>query len=106
MNYKLLYFLITTLIVLSFATAKKSFEGVITYKTDIRFKKENVQYQDYLQQKFGDTLKVFYNEKGDIYKKYYNTGERGYDFNLYLTSNNHYYAKWKNLDTIYQRLGI
>ncbi|MFB9054626.1 hypothetical protein ACFFVB_16175 [Formosa undariae] len=86
---------------MSFTTDKKSFEGIITYKTEIRFKKENVQYREYFEQKFGDTLKVYYNENGDILKQYFNTGESGYDFNLYLTSNNHYYAKWKNLDTIY-----
>ena len=86
---------------MSFTTVKKSFEGIITYKTEIRFKKENVQYREYFEQKFGDTLKVYYNENGDIFKQFLNTGERGYDFNLYLNSNNHYYAKWKNLDTIY-----
>jgi len=101
MKLKLITLLITFLIITSFTFDEKSFEGIITYKTEIMFKKENVQYRAYFEQKFGDTLKVFYNEKGDIFKQFFNTGERGYDFNLYLNSNNHYYAKWKNLDTIY-----
>lgn len=101
MNFRPFIILLTIIVLTSFTAAKKSFEGIITYKTEIRFKKENVQYSEYYEQKFGDTLKVYYNENGDIYKKYLDTGERGYEFNLYLTSNNHYYAKWKNLDTIY-----
>ena len=101
MKVKPLILLISIFTLTSFSTHKKSFEGIITYKTEIRFKKENFQYRDYFEQKFGDTLKVFYNKNGDIFKKFLNTGDRGYDFNLYLNSNNHYYAKWKNLDTIY-----
>jgi hypothetical protein len=102
MNLKNIFALLVILIVVaSFSSEKVSFEGVITYKTDINFKKENVQYREYYEQKFGDTLKVYYSESGNILKKFINTGEKGYDFNLYLQSENHYYAKWKNLDTIY-----
>ncbi|EZH73546.1 hypothetical protein ATO12_16545 [Aquimarina atlantica] len=101
MNSKPIILLITILFFASFSTVKKSFEGVITYKVETKFKKNDVPHRDYLEQKFGDTLKVYYNKNGDIFKKYLNTGEKGYDFNLYLNSNNHYYAKWKNLDTIY-----
>ena len=101
MKFNSLLLILAILFLLAFKAEKKSFEGIITYKIDIRFKKENVQYREYFEQKFGDTLKVYYNEKGDIFKQYFNTGKSGYDFNLYLTSNNHYYAKFKNLDTLY-----
>ena len=98
--------LILVLIVLPcFATSqnakKESFEGVLTYKSEIVFRNKNSYYQEYFGQKYGDTLKVYYNKKGDILRQFLNSGERGYDFNLYLQSENNYYAKWKNLDTLY-----
>lgn len=86
---------------ISFCLGQNSFEGIITYKTEITFKTENVRHKAYFSQKFGDSLKIFYNKKGDIHKKYYGTGDSGYDFHTYLSDNNNYYGKWKNLDTIY-----
>ena len=82
-------------------TYQGSFEGVITYKVDVVFTNKDLPYREYFEQKFGDSLEVFYSKKGDILRKFHNAGERGYDFNLYLNSNNNYYSKWKNLDTIY-----
>lgn len=81
--------------------SQESFEGIITYKIDVIFKNENVAHKEYTIEKYGDTLKVFYNKKGDIHRKYIGTGSRGYDFHTYQTSTNNYYAKWKNLDTLY-----
>ncbi len=98
---KIFFLLLSIQILNSCSSDKKSFEGIITYRTEVSFKKDKVQNQEYLEEKFGDGLKVYYNERGDIFKKFLKTGERGYDFNLYINSNNHYYAKWKNLDTIY-----
>ncbi|WP_299680841.1 hypothetical protein [uncultured Dokdonia sp.] len=101
MNLKPIIFLVTLIVLTSGTIKNKSFEGVITYKTDIKFINENIKFRAYHEGKFGDTLKVYYNKEGDIFKKYYNTGDQGYDFNLYVNSKNNYYSKWKNLDTIY-----
>jgi len=86
-----------------FCFGQESFEGIITYKVDVIFKnkKEDAAYKKYIVEKFGDTLKVFFNKKGDIHKRYIGTGPRGYDFHTYRTNTNNYYAKWKNLDTLY-----
>lgn len=91
------------ILLLTFGTnsAQETFEGVITYSVDVSFKGESVEYRDYFAQKYGDTVKVFYNKKGDIYKKIIGSGKMGYDFNLYKQNENNYYAKWKNLDTLY-----
>ncbi|MGH1383377.1 hypothetical protein [Kordia sp.] len=100
---KTLLFHIITISILStsFCWSQESFEGIITYKIELTFKKKNVEHKDYIAQKFGDTLQVFYNKKGDVHKKYLGSGARGYDFHTYIASTNNYYAKWKNLDTLY-----
>ncbi|MFK7747786.1 MAG: hypothetical protein AB8B65_05325 [Kordia sp.] len=85
----------------SFCWSQETFEGVITYKIELTFKKEDVPNKAYIAQKFGDTLKIFYNKKGDIHKKYIGSGAQGYDFHTYKTNTNNFYAKWENIDTLY-----
>ena len=92
-------FLLTTAV--SIAQKKESFEGIITYKVSTEFKEENFPDQEYFEGKYGDTLKVYYNKNGDLYKKVIGSGEFGYDFNLYVNKENNYYSKWKSLDTLY-----
>ena len=65
------------------------------------FKKENVPHKEYIAQKFGDSLKILFNKKGDMYRKYIGAGSRGFDFQIYKAASNKYYCKWKNLDTLY-----
>lgn len=91
------------LLVLTMKTGfcQESFEGVITYAVSISFKNGNVEHLDYFAQKYGDTVKVFYNKKGDIYKNIIGSGGYGYEYILYKQDENNYYTKWKNLDTLY-----
>lgn len=84
-----------------FAFAQESFEGIVTYKVEVEITNKDLPYQDYFIQKYGDSLQVFYSKEGNIFRQYHNTGPKGYDFHAYLIKNNHYYGKWKNLDTIY-----
>ncbi|MEM6718048.1 MAG: hypothetical protein AAF611_01910 [Bacteroidota bacterium] len=101
MKTNLLYILILNFLFCAICQSQESFEGVITFKVDVIFKKENAPYKEYIIEKFGDTMQMFYNKKGDIHRRYKGTGPRGYDFHTYRTNTNNYYAKWKNLDTLY-----
>ena len=95
---KIVFLLIT---ISSLGQTQNSFEGIITYKVSVNFIENDSPDKEYFEQKYGDTLKVYFNKNGDIFKKIIGSGEYGYDFNLYLNRENNYYAKWKNLDTLY-----
>ncbi len=75
----------------------------ITYKLDVKIISDSIPtyVSNYLLQKFGDSLKILINKDGSIRFDYFGNGKNGYEFNLYDIKTNHYYAKWKNNDTIY-----
>jgi len=85
----------------SFCWSQESFEGIVTYKIELVLKKENSPNNEYIAQKFGDSLKILFNKKGDFYRKYIGAGSKGFDFQIYKAATNKYYCKWKNLDTLY-----
>lgn len=75
----------------------------LTYKLDLEITSDTIDplTAEYLLQKFGDSLIMSINKEGSIRFDYYGSGEQGYDFNLFNVRTNHFYAKWKNLDTLY-----
>lgn len=82
------------------SNGQKSFEGVITYKVDIQFTEE-IENQDYFGEKFGDSLKISYDSKGNQRRQHFGSGERGYDFIIYNQSENVLFSKWKHIDSIF-----
>lgn len=82
---------------------KKEEIKYITYKIDIEITNDTLDkvVSNYLLQKYGDSLQIMFDNKGNINFKYYGSGDFGYDVNIYNIKENNFYAKWKNIDTAY-----
>ena len=75
----------------------------LTYKLDLEILTDtlDVRHSDYLRQKFGDSLKLYINKDGSLRFDFFGNGANGYEYNLYNINTNHYYSKWKHLDSVY-----
>lgn len=80
---------------------KSSFEGVITYKIAIVSNAKNPEFDEYLNQKYGQKLIFTIDQDGDFRRDYISSGKKGYEFFIYNVRSNIYYSKWRNSKTIY-----
>lgn len=103
MKIKLLMLLAISAVLNSCGQKKneQSFEGIITYKVSFISKSDNVKYNDYQKQKFGEKLKTYILKNGSFKQEYLLSGDKGYDFVIYNSLSNKSYAKWRNIDTTY-----
>lgn len=75
---KKIFFSISFLFISFLINAQDSFEGVVTFKTDITVaKKAPKDLLLKLNYKYGDSLQMFYNKEGNFRRKYLNSGEYG-----------------------------
>lgn len=81
--------------------SQEYFEGKIVYEVEVKLKQENHPNNEYLKDKWGDTLIIYHHLDGFQKRKFLNSGLHGYDWNIYDPERNEYYAKWHNLDTVY-----
>ena len=75
----------------------------LTYELDVEITSDTIDeyYADYLLQRYGDSLMISFNNEGSMRFDYFGSGENGFEYGLFNITDNHYYGKWKNLDTIY-----
>ena len=92
---------ISFILSVGFSFSQTPFEGIITYKVETVLKEKNSPYNDYFSKKYGDTLKIYYAENGNIKREYYNSGELGLDWSMYIYDNNQEYTKWHSMDSIF-----
>lgn len=88
----------------SFGQTKNSQEAmVLTYTTQVSMLNEDLPQssKEYLNQKYGDSVQICYDTRGNIRMDYFGSGARGMEYNFYNSKNHLLYAKWKNLDTLY-----
>ncbi len=81
----------------------KSKVRTLTYEMGVEIVSDtlNPRVKEYLLQKFGDSLVMSLDDLGNIRFDYYGSGGSGYDYSIYNVESNHYYTKWKSLDTAY-----
>ncbi len=84
-----------------YSNAQNNFEGIVTYKINLEIKENAGSTAFYYEQKYGDTLKVYYATNGDQLMEYVNSGELGLDWAMYLVEANEYYSKWRSMDSIF-----
>lgn len=86
------------------AIAQKPFEGIITFKVTTVVKPHITDdaYIDYYQNKYGDSIKIYYSKDGMQAKQYFGKSEAGFEWRIYDSRKNIEYAKWKGIDTIYR----
>lgn len=76
---------------------------LLTYEQEIEIldetKTESVK--NYLLQKYGDSVGVIYDSRGNIRMNYYGSGEMGMEYNFYNAGKGINCAKWKNMDSIF-----
>ncbi|MBC7425969.1 MAG: hypothetical protein H7321_05490 [Bacteroidia bacterium] len=78
----------------------KKFEGTVTYKVSVVGLTEDVEYNTFNKEKYGETMKLTINAEGDIRRDYLKTGNHGYDYFIYKQKENKCYAKFHGHDTI------
>jgi hypothetical protein len=78
-----------------------TFEGIINYKIIVTPKTDNLKYNDYQKQKYGDKLKITIAKSGSFKKEFITSGQKGFSFITYNALTNKSYAMWRNIDTIY-----
>lgn len=82
------YFIISLLIIFSINTNAQSFEGKITFKTEITTSNSSSKdAKQNLTRKYGDSLEIYYSKKGNFKRRYLNTGELGNDYHLFFPDN-------------------
>ena len=83
--------------------SRQSFEGIITYVTDIKHQESRAddEYFKYINQKYGDTIRIYHSKTGHRKIEYYQSGTYGLVYSTYNQKENRYYTKWKTIDTIY-----
>lgn len=67
--------------------AQKNFEGKILFKTDISIPDSAKDVKMKLQQKYGDSLEIYYSKNGNFKRQYLNSGNSGNDYQLYFPEN-------------------
>ncbi len=80
---------------------QETFEGTITYKITVATNTDNVTYNDYQKQKYGDKVKVFISKDGSFKREFLTSGQKGFVFFSYNALTNKCFTKWKNIDTTY-----
>lgn len=64
--------------------AQNRFEGIIKFKTEISVTHSAPKhFLEQLENKYGDSLNLYYSLHGDILREYLNTGEFGNNYQLY-----------------------
>ena len=97
-----------TILILSILTiicfnlySQNLFEGKIYYKVETELKYENNRYNNYLSNKWGDTLVVYHSKDGFQKREYKNSKPYGFEYQIYNPKKNIYYGKWNSNDTVY-----
>jgi len=80
---------------------QETFEGTITYKISVTANSENVNYNEYQIQKYGDKVILSIAKNGSFKRAFISSGQKGFDFFIYNSVTNKCYTKWRNIDTIY-----
>lgn len=96
--------IICALIVVSCGPSKLSFNGIeLTYTESIEISNDSIpsNMKDYLRQKYGDSVKITYDNNGNIRLDHFGSGDYGLDYSIYNAIKHTSFVKWKNLDTIY-----
>ncbi len=80
-----------------------SFEGIIKYSVsfDEGDRSKPAYYYDYIKQKYGDVALYHFKANGDFLRTYPYSGDKGVDFYLYKNDTKNFYAKWRNIDTLF-----
>jgi hypothetical protein len=66
------------------ARAQDRFEGIVKFKTDISVTHSAPKnFLKQLEEKYGDSLNIYYSSRGDIVRQYLNTGKFGNNYQLY-----------------------
>ena len=82
--------------------AQEYFEGIISYTVESKLKYEDHEYNDYLCQKYGDRLEIYYFKDGSFKRDYRGIGrEMGFDWFMYDKPTHNLYGKWIGIDTIF-----
>jgi hypothetical protein len=102
----LLILVLNTILLSSCAQTKnqETFEGIITYKISVTTKTDNINYNEYQIQKYGDKLKVYITKDGSFKREFLTSGQKGFVFFTYNALTNTCYTKWRNIDTIYSSI--
>lgn len=95
-------FLISVYITTRPTKRKLSFEGIITYKISIISKAKNPEFDEYLNQKYGQKLIFSIDQDGSFRRDYISSGKKGYEFFIFDAGSNIYYSKWRNSKTIHK----
>jgi len=76
---------------------------VLTYTTNVEILNDSFSQSviDYFSQKYGDSVEVTYDSRGNIRMDYFGSGDMGMSYNFYNARLHQNYSKSKNLDTIY-----
>ena len=84
------------------SAGKASFKGRLTYTVKLEIPDElpNDERKKDLFNKFGHTMTITYDGKGNFRKDYIGSANGGYEYQLYNTKSNNFYSKWKSVDTL------
>jgi len=103
MNKTALFVLITFCLTSCAQSNKSTNTRVLTFDTKLEIldDSKSESTKNYLNQKYGDSVNVTYDSRGNIRTDYLGSGEMGLIYNFYNSERRLSYTKWKNLDTLY-----
>jgi hypothetical protein len=104
---KLILFILPIIIFLCGCSQSKNqetFEGTITYNISVTTNTDNLTYNDYQKQKYGNKLKICISKDVSFKREFLTSGLKGFMFFSYDALTNIGFTKWKNIDTIYSSI--
>jgi len=81
---------------------KEPFEGTINYTITFTPKSSaNNTFSAMQEQRYGDKMKLFIKQNGDLRREFPNSGPNGFRSVLFKADTNKQFMRWRNVDTLY-----
>jgi hypothetical protein len=90
------HILIISFLIASFSSTfgQKNFEGSIKFRTEVL--SDDLDFKKEIEEKYGDSLLVFYSKSGKLKREYLNSKDSGNYIQIYYPENNFLYFKYRN----------